>query len=70
VIGCISICFGEFRLLEALAALDLDQNRPLRAGDAVACCLPVGIGAHHPLQLAQREQEIHIDGTTHQPSPP
>ena len=55
--------FGEFRLLEPLGALDLGQNRPLRAGDAVARRLPVGISAHHPLYLAKRKQEVHIHGT-------
>ena len=58
---------GKFRLLEAFGAFDLGQNRPLRAGDAVARRLPVGIGAHHPLHLAERKQEVHIHGTAHCP---
>jgi hypothetical protein len=57
--------FGEFRLLQALGSFDLGQNRPLCAGDAVARRLPVGIGTHHSLHLAEREQEVHIHGTAH-----
>ena len=57
----------SIRLLEAFGSLDLGQNRPLRAGNAVARRLPVGIGAHHPLHLAEREQEVHIHGTAHGP---
>ena len=57
--------FGEFRLLQALGALDLGQHRPLRPGDAVARGLLVGIGAHHPLHFAKRKQEVHIHRTAH-----
>ena len=59
---------GEFRLLQPLGALDLGQNRPLCAGYAVARRLPVGIGAHHPLHLAERKQEVHVNGTAHRPA--
>src|SRR5215470_19680559 len=48
---------GEFRLLHAFVSLDLGENSPLRAGDAVARRLPVSPGAHHARHLAKREQE-------------
>ena len=54
-------------MLQAFGTLDLGQNRPLRAGDAIACRLAVGIGAHHPLHLAERKQKVHIHGTAHRP---
>ncbi len=57
--------FGEFRLLHALVALDLGQHGPLRAGDAVARRLLVGIGAHQALHFAERKQEVHVHGTAH-----
>src|ERR1700694_1393756 len=46
--------FRKFRLLQTLDAFPLGQHRPSRAGNAVARGLFVGIGAHQPLQFAER----------------
>ena len=54
--------FCEFRLLEALIALEPEQHGPLRAGHAELTRLLVGIGAQQPGYVIEEKREIAFQG--------
>ena len=64
---CLSWGFNQIAVKLALPDVPPMMQALFRSMGALPVMLLVGVGAHHPLHLAERKQEVHIHGTAHGP---